>query len=179
MDKATTMAMPHLLMKMDKQNITKTPFKLPALDSCRDVCAAQCPVNGQKVLVVSVYVSPNTPSDDWKSLIFSNLAWYSLKVCKIFKFLARRCCEDMPIILAGDFNVNVKDNYNAELVGFMKDTFELDVLSDLSQGTTRSNSCIEMDEMWTIYPARTTFPTLAIIDLSSAELITKLLNSLT
>jgi hypothetical protein len=44
----------------------------------------------------------------------------------------------------GDFNVNVKDNYSAKLVQFMKDTFELDVLSDLSQGTTRSNSCIEM-----------------------------------
>jgi hypothetical protein len=50
----------------------------------------------------------------------------------------------MPIILAGDFNVNVKDNYNAELVYFIKDTFELDVLSDLSQGRTRSNSCIDM-----------------------------------
>jgi hypothetical protein len=50
----------------------------------------------------------------------------------------------MPIILAGDFNVNVKDNYNAKLVEFMKDTFELDVVSDFSQGTTRSNSCIDM-----------------------------------
>jgi hypothetical protein len=26
----------------------------------------------------------------------------------------------------------------------MKDTFKLDVLSDLSQGTTRSNSCTDM-----------------------------------
>jgi hypothetical protein len=34
--------------------------------------------------------------------------------------------------------------YEAVLVEFMKDTFELDVLSDLSQGTTRSNSCIDM-----------------------------------
>jgi hypothetical protein len=50
----------------------------------------------------------------------------------------------MLIILAGDFNVNVKDNYNAKFVEFMKDTFELDVLSDLSQGTTRFNSCISM-----------------------------------
>jgi hypothetical protein len=50
----------------------------------------------------------------------------------------------MPIILAGDFNVNVKDNYNAELVEFMKDIFEFDVLSDLSQGTTRSNFCIDI-----------------------------------
>jgi hypothetical protein len=50
----------------------------------------------------------------------------------------------MPVILAGDFNINVKDNYNAELVEFMKDIIKLDVLSDLSQGTTRSNSCIDM-----------------------------------
>jgi hypothetical protein len=49
----------------------------------------------------------------------------------------------------------VKDNYNDELVEFVKDTLEFDVLSDLSEGTTRSNSCIDMvfDEMWTIYPA--------------------------
>jgi hypothetical protein len=69
-------------------------------------------------------------------------------------FLETIDCEDVPIILAGNFNVNMKDNYNAELVEFMKDTFELDILSDLSQGTTRSNSCIDMvlDKMWTIYP---------------------------
>jgi hypothetical protein len=61
----------------------------------------------------------------------------------------------MPIILGGDFKVNVKDNYNAELGEFMKDTFELDVLSDLSQGTSSSNSASiwSLDEMWTIYPA--------------------------
>jgi hypothetical protein len=64
------------------------------------------------------------------------LTGLSPKVCKIFKFSARRGCEDMPIILAGD---------NVELVDFMKDNFELDILSDLSQGATRSNSCIDMD----------------------------------
>jgi hypothetical protein len=41
------------------------------------------------------------------------------------------------------FNVNVEDNYNAELVDFMKDIFEL-VISDISQVTTRYNSCIDM-----------------------------------
>jgi hypothetical protein len=45
----------------------------------------------------------------------------------------------MPVIMAGDFNVKVKDNYNADLVEFMKNTFELDVLSDFSQGTITSN----------------------------------------
>jgi hypothetical protein len=123
-------------MKLDKQNMAKTSFKLPASDSCGDVYAAECPVDGQKALVVTVYVSPNTPSDYWNSLIFSNLAGYSPKVCKMVTFLARRGCEDMPVIVAGDFNVNVKDNYTNELVEFMKDTFELDVLSNISQGKT-------------------------------------------
>jgi hypothetical protein len=86
----------------------------------------------------------HNPSDDSKSLKFSNLAGYSPKVCKMFNFLARRGCEDMPIILPGDCNVNVKDNYNAQLVDFLKDGFEHDDLSDLSEGTTRSNSCIDM-----------------------------------
>jgi hypothetical protein len=78
------------------------------------------------------------------------LAGYSPKECKIFKFFTRRGCEDMPIILTGDFNVNVKDNYNAELVDFMKDTFEIYVLSDLSQGASRPNSCIDMVFVWNV-----------------------------
>jgi hypothetical protein len=41
----------------------------------------------------------------------------------MFNFLGRTGCEDMPVILAADFNVNVKDNYSTELVEFMKGTF--------------------------------------------------------
>jgi hypothetical protein len=67
MDNATTMATPHLLMKLDKQNMAKMSFKAPASDLCLDVCEAECPVNGPKVLVVTMYVTPNTPIDDWKS----------------------------------------------------------------------------------------------------------------
>jgi endonuclease/exonuclease/phosphatase (EEP) superfamily protein YafD len=71
--------------------------------------------------------------------------WLVLQKCaECFKLLARRSSEDIPVILAGDFNVSVKDNCNAELVEFMKDTFELNVLTNLYQGTTRSNSCIDM-----------------------------------
>jgi hypothetical protein len=83
------MATPHLLMTLDKQNMAKTSFKLPASDSCADVCAAEYLVHVQKVLVVAAYVSPNTPSDDWKSLIFSNLAGYSPKVSKCLSFFIK------------------------------------------------------------------------------------------
>jgi hypothetical protein len=54
------------------------------------------------------------------------------KCAKCFKYLARRGSEDMSVILAGDFKVNVKDNYIAKLVEFMKDAFELGTLPSLS-----------------------------------------------
>jgi hypothetical protein len=42
----------------------------------------------------------------------------------------------MRIILAGDFNVNLKDNYNAGPLELIKDAFELCVLLHLTQGKT-------------------------------------------
>jgi hypothetical protein len=61
----------------------------------------------------------------------------------------------MPIILAGDFNVNVKDNYNGERVDFIKITSNLTFFQiflkerlDLILASIWS-----LDEMWTIYPA--------------------------
>jgi hypothetical protein len=136
----------------------------------------------------------------------------SPKVCKIFTFLARRDSEDMRIILAGDFNVNVKDNYNANLQSSWKIpsnlTFfrifllyrygfwtkcgqfivhELYYVLELSQTYLEHNEPAKssthwrnykLNEMWTIYPAWTTFRTLAIIDLSWTQQISKPLNSL-
>jgi hypothetical protein len=78
----------HLLMGLDKQNMAKTSFKLAASESCGDVCATEC-LLWTILLVVTMYVSPNTPSDDWKSLIFYNLAGYFPKVGEMFKFLAK------------------------------------------------------------------------------------------
>jgi hypothetical protein len=44
---STTMATPHLHLKLDKQNTAKTSFEIAASKSCGDVCATECPVNGQ------------------------------------------------------------------------------------------------------------------------------------
>jgi hypothetical protein len=44
-------------MKLDTQNMAKTSFKLPSSESCGDVCAAECLVKGQKMLVVTVRIS--------------------------------------------------------------------------------------------------------------------------
>jgi hypothetical protein len=42
-----------------------------------------------RVLVVTVYVSPNVPRDNLKFLIFSNVAEYSPKLCNLFKFFGK------------------------------------------------------------------------------------------
>jgi hypothetical protein len=91
------------------------------------------------------------------------LGWIFPKMCN--KFLATRSSEDVPVILAGDINVNVNDNYKTELVQFMKGTIEYDVLSDLSQRTTTCNSWIDMVFTQNVdnLSCTSTFPTLAII----------------
>jgi hypothetical protein len=45
---ATALATPHLLMKLDKQNMAKMSFKLGASESCGDIYATMSLVNGQK-----------------------------------------------------------------------------------------------------------------------------------
>jgi hypothetical protein len=46
MDNSTNIATPHLLMKLDKQEMAKTSFKLHPSDSCGDICAAESPATG-------------------------------------------------------------------------------------------------------------------------------------
>jgi hypothetical protein len=113
------------------------------------------------------------------NLIFSKLDGYAPKVCKIFKFLARRVCEDMSIILASDFNINVKDITMPNLQSSWKIPsnmmfFQIFLMERLDLILALIWS---LDKKWTIYPAWTTFRFLAIIDPSWAEWINKLLNS--
>jgi hypothetical protein len=94
----TTMATPHLIMKLYKQNMAKTSIKLAASELCGDVCAAECFGNGQKLLVVTVYVSPNAPAAIVNPGYF--LTWRSIlqKCAKCFSFwqgeVVRICQSD-------------------------------------------------------------------------------------
>jgi hypothetical protein len=55
-DKYLGISSGHLLMKLDKQNMTKMSFKLAASELRGDVCAAECLVNGQKMPVLTVRI---------------------------------------------------------------------------------------------------------------------------
>jgi hypothetical protein len=69
----------HLLMKLDKQNMAKTSFKLPASESRGNVLCSRVPCKWTKVLVVTVYVSPNT-SDGWKIFDIFYFGWVFSKI---------------------------------------------------------------------------------------------------
>jgi hypothetical protein len=53
-------------------------------------------------------------------------------------------CNTIPIILAGDFNIELKKNENETFVTDMEETFGLKLMSNPQCSTARSKSCIDM-----------------------------------
>jgi hypothetical protein len=148
---ATIMATPYLPMKLDKPNMAKTSFKLPSSDSRGDVYPAEGYCKPTKA-GGGDYVRTSISKCSQRRLeIFETfkLGWVFSKVRKMFKFLTRRSCEYIPVILAGDFNANVKDKSSRKLHSnltffriFLKERLDL-ILASIWY----------LDEMWTIYPA--------------------------
>jgi hypothetical protein len=60
-------------------------------------------VNGEKVLIVTLYLSNNTPIDDC-----SHLGTFTPKFSEEYSIVPEEGVNTMPIILAGDFNIDLK-----------------------------------------------------------------------
>lgn len=77
-------------------------------------------------IVAAVYTSPAMSQND------------------IIKFLLHNfsavCQEDVPMIVTGDFNVNVLRCENEWLMAFLTAKLGLHLLSDITQPTTRNNT---------------------------------------
>jgi hypothetical protein len=54
-------------------------YRIAAAEKRGDVCAAECTVNGKKVLIVALYLSNNTPIDDCKRFVLSHLGTFTPK----------------------------------------------------------------------------------------------------
>lgn len=50
----------------------------------------------------------------------------------------------MPIIVTGDFNIDVLKPENLEFIDFMRTYLHLDLASDRSQATTMGGSCLDL-----------------------------------
>jgi hypothetical protein len=101
-------------------------------------------VNGEKVLIVTLYVSNNTPTDDCKRFVLSHLGTFTPKFSEEYSVVPEEGHNTIPIILAGDFNIDLKKKVNETFVTCMEETFGLKLMSDPQCITTRSESCIDM-----------------------------------
>jgi hypothetical protein len=66
-------------------------------------------VNGEKVLIVTLYLSNNTPIDDCKRFVLSHLGTFTPKFTEVFSITAEEGCNTIAI-LAGDFYTDLKEN---------------------------------------------------------------------
>ncbi|XP_077277313.1 uncharacterized protein LOC143905647 [Temnothorax americanus] len=138
-NEAETMARPHRLMKGDGEN----ELRLADADKYGDICAVQAKIDNKKCLVMSVYINPNTSMENIIDFISRNLLAYSPNVCKLGSILEKKDYNDTPIILAGDFNLDVSKRENEKFLELMRNKFGLHFLSN-KESTTMGGSCIDM-----------------------------------
>jgi hypothetical protein len=100
-------------------------------------------INGEKVLIVTLYLSNNTPIDDCKRFVLIHFGTFTPKFSEEYSIMPEEGHSTIPIILAGDFSIDLKKE-NETFVTYMDETFGLKLMSNPQCSTTRSKSCIDM-----------------------------------
>lgn len=99
-------------------------------DKYGDVCAATVDVMGTEVLLFSVYIIPGTT--------LKQKGW----------FLARKLLQTartgLPMVVTGDFNVDVSKRENVEFIKFMGEHFQLSLANDVRQTTTNRGTVLDL-----------------------------------
>jgi hypothetical protein len=101
-------------------------------------------VNGEKVLIVTLYLSNNTPIDDCKRFVLIHLGTFPPKFSEEYSIVPKERRNTIPIILAGHSNIELKKKENETFVTDTEETFGLNLMSNPQSSTTRSKSCIDM-----------------------------------
>jgi endonuclease/exonuclease/phosphatase (EEP) superfamily protein YafD len=110
---------------------------------CGDICAAEVTVGTRRCLLIAVYINPGASLRDVQYSLSYYITVHSPNIGQINRFLAAEGCHDMPIMLVGDFNLEVSTNENAAFLDFMHDMFGLR-LASITAPTTIGGSCIDM-----------------------------------
>ena len=95
-----------------------------------DICAAKVLVMGTEVLLVSVYISPGTTINQKR--------WF------VGRTLIRTAEQDMPMVVTGDFNVDVSKQENDKFVKFMFDHFKLCLTTNVKEPTTLGGTVLDL-----------------------------------
>jgi hypothetical protein len=139
---AATMTTPHLLMRINHVEFTNLCGRADKID---DVCAAEVMVDGVRTLLVSVYINPNTSTDDIECFLLYNLKAYSAQICTMWPRL-KQFCYYMPINLTVDFNLKDRANYE-HFRSFALEELGVTVVADPSRrprSTTLGGSCVDI-----------------------------------
>jgi hypothetical protein len=73
-------------------------------------------VNGEKVLIVTLYLSKNTPIDDCKRFVLIHLGTFAPKFSEEYSIVPEESRNTISKILAGDFNIELKKKENETFV---------------------------------------------------------------
>ncbi|KAL1395476.1 hypothetical protein pipiens_011217 [Culex pipiens pipiens] len=106
------------------------PSDLPPLDIITeseaakygDICAAKVVVMGTEILLVSVYISPGTTT--------TQKLWF------LSRHLGPIAELDTPMVVTGDFNLDVSKQDSSRFVEFMANHFKLRLSNDVKKTTT-------------------------------------------
>jgi hypothetical protein len=142
-ENCTLYSTPHILMKFDHNDLLQVHSTTAGSQDCGDICVIETIVNDQKVLLVTVYITPSTNMKDVKFFFLRNLLMYTPKASSMFQEIKERGYDKIPIILSGDFNIDLKKQENQSFVDFMEDSFGLELNSNANISTTRESSCLD------------------------------------
>ncbi|KAK0157397.1 hypothetical protein PV328_011142 [Microctonus aethiopoides] len=96
-------------------------------------------MNGQKIVIVGIYISPNSHIDDIIAFLHGSLLRYT---CDGGKLLPQR--DDLkPLILTGDFIVNFTLDTFIKLTDFLQQQLNLQMINDRNISTTKSGTTID------------------------------------
>jgi hypothetical protein len=82
-------------------------------------------VNGERVLIVTLYLSNNTHLDDCKRFVLIHLGTFAPKFSEEYSIVPEEGSNTIHIILSGDFNTELKKEENETFVIDMEEISDL------------------------------------------------------
>lgn len=126
-----------LNMDLAVQNATEVHVSQTSIG---DMCASHVKLeDGSELIMIVVYISPNNKMDHIISFLHERLFPYSQRGSIIFKTNKHK----LPLILAGDFNVNFARAESMPLMTFLQKEFQLQINNNPRESTTKYGTTID------------------------------------
>lgn len=107
------------------------------------ICAAEVTVNGGwKIHLTAAYIHPEVSLQYIKFFMTTSLCAYSFSVADIFPEIATKKYSQMPLIVTGDFNLDMLKQENKQFLDFMRERFIVESVQ--TTPTTLGGTCLDL-----------------------------------